>query len=150
MVALERGPLLLLGSRLRRRRHAVLLQDRPVSGLLVLLAEEERMERHLVGGDADDPELVEERLAFLSVLLDEEVVRRLPSRGFARIAVEVRERQVDLLLRERVEGRSLLEDAPELVVEALDVRLLRRAGLREGQTLMVGFGHAYPGFLNSP
>ena len=126
-MALERGPLLLLGSRLRRRRHAVLLQDRPVSGLLVLLAEEERMERHLVGGDADDPELVEERLAFLSVLLDEEVVRRLPSRGFARIAVEVRERQVDLLLRERVEGRSLLEDAPELVVEALDVRLLRRA-----------------------
>ena len=37
------------------------------------------------------------------------------------------ESEAYLPLRERVEARSLLEDAPELVVEALDVRLLRRA-----------------------
>ena len=78
------------------------------------------MQRYLVCGDADDAELREERLAFVAVLLDEHVVWRSPAERFARIAVEVRERQRDLLRGERVEGRSFLEDTPQVVVEALD------------------------------
>ena len=50
--ALEREPFLLL----RRGDDAVLLQDGPVCGLLELLAQEERVQGHLTGGDADDPE----------------------------------------------------------------------------------------------
>ena len=83
------------------------------------------MERYLVRGDADDAELGEELLAFFSVPIDEHIVGRAPAERPPRIAVEVRQRQRNLLLRERVEGCSLLEDAPKLVVEALDVGLLR-------------------------
>ena len=118
--ALERGPLLLLRFGLGRGYDAVLPEDRPVCGLLVLLAQEERVQRHLVGGDADDAELREERLALVTVLLDEHVVGRAPAERFARVAVEVRERQCDLFLRERVEGRPFLQDAPEPDVEVLD------------------------------
>ena len=124
--ALEREPLLLAGFRCLRD-DSVLLQDGPVSCPLVLLPEEERVERDLVRRDADDAECVEERPALCAVLLDEYVAGRPSAERFARVAVEVREREAYLLLRERVEARSLLEDAPELVVEALDVRLLRRA-----------------------
>ena len=96
------------------------------------------MQGHLVLRDADDAELREERPAFLAVLLDEHVVRGAPAEGLARVAVEVRERQRDLLLRERVEGRPFLQDAPELVAESLDVRLLLEvAGQREICRLMI-------------
>ena len=37
------------------------------------------MQRHLRGGDAPDPEPVEERPAFLTVFGDEQVVGRLPA-----------------------------------------------------------------------
>ena len=85
------------------------------------------MERDLVGGDPDDPELAEELLALVPELLDEGVVGRPSPERLARVAVDVRDHQVDLLLRERIEGRAFLQDPPELQVEALDVRLLRGA-----------------------
>lgn len=53
--ALEREPLLFVGFRLLRD-DPVLLQDGPVSRPLVLLPEEERVERDLVRRDADDAE----------------------------------------------------------------------------------------------
>ena len=125
-MALERGPLLLAGFGLLRG-DAVFLQDGPVGRPLVLPSEKEGVKRDLVRRDADDVERVEEGLAFRAMPLDEDVVRRSAAEGLAGIAVEVREREVDLPLRERIEARSLLEDAPELVVEAFDVRFLRRA-----------------------
>ena len=123
--ALERGPFLLLRFGHRRGDHAVFPEDRLVGCLLVFTAQQERVERYLVRGDADDAELGEELLAFFSVPIDEHIVGRAPAERPPRIAVEVRQRQRNLLLRERVEGCSLLEDAPKLVVEALDVGLLR-------------------------
>ena len=124
--ALEREPFLLVGFRLLRD-DSVLLQYGPVSRPLVLLPEEERVERDLVRRNADDAERVEERLALRAVPLDEHVVGRPAAERLAGVAVEVREREADLLLRERIEARSLLEDAPQIVVEALDVGLLRGA-----------------------
>ena len=91
--ALEREPFLLVGFRLLRD-DSVLLQYGPVSRPLVLLPEEERVERDLVRRDADDAKRVEERLAIRSVLLDEDVVGRPSAERFARVAVEVRERGI--------------------------------------------------------
>ena len=85
------------------------------------------MERHLVRRDSHDSELAEERLAFLAEFVDERVVRRRPAERLARVAVEVRHHEVDPVLVEGVERHAFLEDAPELQVEALDVRLLGRA-----------------------
>lgn len=124
--ALEREPLLLAGFGLLRG-YAVLLQDGLVSRPLVLLPEKEGVKRDLVRLDADDAERIEKRLAFRAMLFDEDIIGCPAAEGLAGIAVEVRECEVDLLLRKRIKARSLLEDAPELVVEALDVRLLRRA-----------------------
>ena len=72
--------------------------------------------------DSDDAERVEERLALRAVLLDEDVVGRPSAERFARIAVEVREREAYLFLRERIEARSLLEDAPRESVARLGPR----------------------------
>ena len=85
------------------------------------------MERHLVRRDPHDSELGEERLAFLAELADERVIRRRPAERLARVAVEVRHHEVDPVLVERVERHALLEDAPELQMEALEASLLRRA-----------------------
>ena len=135
-MALERGPFLLLRFGLRRGDHAVLLEYRLVGRPLELLAQQERVERDLVRGDADDAELREERPALVTVFLDEHVVGRAPVERLPRIAVEVRQRQRDLLLRERVEGRSLLEDAPELVVEALDVGSAYQTWMPRGRSFV--------------
>lgn len=85
------------------------------------------MQRHLARGDAPHAERVEERAPLGPELLHERVVGALPAEGVAGERVDVRHGEVDVLLPERVEGRALLEDAPELDVDALDVGLLRRA-----------------------
>ena len=65
------------------------------------------------------------------MLGDEAVVGNLSSERFARVAVEVGEREVHAVLVEHVEGRAFLQDAPQVEVEALDVGLLRGAvGIR--------------------
>ena len=85
--ALEREPFLLVGFRLLRD-DSVLLQYGPVSRPLVLLPEEERVERDLVRRDADDAKRVEEHPALRAVLLDEDVVGSSPPERFAWVAVE--------------------------------------------------------------
>ena len=107
--------------------HSVLPEDDAVGVSLELLAEHVRVERHLVRGDLHDAEAVEEPAPLVAVGLRELVVGRgVPERG-ARVAVDVREHDVDVVLVQGVEARALEEDAPELLVVALDVRLLRRA-----------------------
>ena len=107
--------------------HSVLPEDDAVGVSLELLAEHVRVERHLVRGDLHDAEAVEEPAPLVPVCLRELVVGRgVPERG-ARVAVDVREHDVDVVLVQGVEARALEEDAPELLVIALDVRLLRRA-----------------------
>ena len=107
--------------------YAVFSHDCPVCDSLELAPEEERAERDLVRRDPDDPELSEERLPLFAERLHELVVGGSVAEDAARVAVDVREREVDLLLRERVERGALREDAPELLVVALDVGLLRGA-----------------------
>lgn len=85
------------------------------------------MQRHLVLLDADEAELVEEPLSLVTELFDEHVVRSPSSERGPRIAVQVRHDQVDLLLAERVERDAFPENAPQVQVKALDVRLLARA-----------------------
>ena len=94
---------------------------------LELLPEKDRIERDLVRGDLHDAEPVEERPAGLAVEPDELVVRRAAVQDAARVAVDVREYEVDVVLAERVEARSVLEDPADLSVVALDMGFLRRA-----------------------
>ena len=107
--------------------HAVLPEDDAVGVALELLAEHVRVERHLVSGNLHDAEAVEELAPLVAVCPRELVVwRGVPERG-ARVAVDVRERDVDVVLVQGVEARALEEDSPELLVVPFDVRLLRRA-----------------------
>ena len=94
---------------------------------LELLAEEIRIERHLVGGNSCDAETFKELAALVAVFLHEFVVGRGVVERGARVAVDVRQHQTDVVLVDQVEVRSLDEDAPELLVDAFDARLLRRA-----------------------
>ena len=94
--------------------------------LLELLAEEDRVEDDALGVDAADAELLQELAPALTVERDERVVRRLPVERGTRCGVDVREHEADVLLRQRVEGRALDEDPPDLLVVALDVGLLLR------------------------
>ena len=94
--------------------------------LLELLAEEDRVEDDALGVDAADAELLQELAPALAVERDERVVRRLPVERRSRGGVDVREHEVDVVLRQRVEGRALDEDPPDLLVVALDVGLLLR------------------------
>ena len=123
LLALEKEPILLLQF-WRSRDDSVLLQDGHVSRPLVLPTKEKRVERDLIGRDANNAERIKKRIALSAVLRDEDIVGCLSAKRFVRIAVEVRKREAYLLLRERVETRPLLEDAPKFVVEALDVWLL--------------------------
>ena len=70
-------------------------------------------------------------MAFVSsgftVLFDEEVDRRAVSERRLVHAVDVRHDEVDPVLVERVEARSLHEHAADVLVDAFDVGLLRRA-----------------------
>ena len=91
------------------------------------LAEDVRVERHLVGGDLHDAETVEEPAPVVPVGLHELVVGRGVAEREAGVAVDVREGDVDVVLVEAVEARALDEDAPQFLVVALDVRLLRGA-----------------------
>ena len=85
------------------------------------------MERHLVARDLPDAERLQELPPGLTVLLDEDVVRRaVPERRLVH-AVDVRHDEVDPVLVERVEARPLHEHAADVLVHALDVRLVRRA-----------------------
>ena len=94
---------------------------------LELLAEEIRIERHLAGGDLHDAEPFEEPAALVAVFLHELVVGRGVVERGARVAVHVRKDEADVVLVDQVEVRPLDEDPPELLVDAFDARLLRRA-----------------------
>ena len=119
--------------------HAVLLEDDAVGVSLEPLAEHVRVERHIVRGDLHYSESVEELSSFVAVGLRELVVGRgAPERG-ARVAVDVRERDVDVVLVQRVEARALEEDAPEFLVVSLDVRLLRGAVRVAVEDLRAGY-----------
>lgn len=83
-------------------RDAVLAQDRLGGQTLEALAEQVRVEDHLAGGDAAQAQAPEG-------------------------AVDVAHDQVDVGLGEAVEGDSVLEDAADVAVGALDVGLLRGA-----------------------
>src|SRR5574344_1451777 len=126
-MALERGPVLLIGSGLLRVRHAVLPERHPVGVALELPAEQERMKRHLVSGDLADAELLEQLPSGFTVLFAEEVDRRAVSERRLVHAVDVRHDEADPVLVERVEARSLHEHAADVLVDSLDVGLLRRA-----------------------
>ena len=102
------------------------VEDCAVGLLLELLAEEDWVEYDALCVDAADAELLQELEPALPVERDELVVRGLPAERRARGGVDVREHEVDVLLRQRVEGRALDEDPPDLLVVALDVRLLLR------------------------
>ena len=125
--ALARGPILLLDVDLVRLLHAVTFHDNLVGMAFELHSEQNGVECHLVARDAADAESVEEFLSALSVSFDEDVVGRFPSEPVARVAVDVRHREVHVLLHERVERRPVLEDAPDFAVIAFDVRFLARA-----------------------
>ena len=90
--------------------------------------EEFRAEGHLPERDRDDPEPARDLLA---VLEGEPLVRRSARMAVvvhqrrAGVAVDVRHHQVDLPLREAVEALALEGDAPDVLVVALDVRLVR-------------------------
>ena len=99
----------------------------PVRVALELRAEEDGVEGDFVRGDPHDAERVEELPSGLAELLREHVVRGLVVEDSARVARDVAGDEVDVVLRERVEGHAVEEDAPLLAVLALDVRLLRRA-----------------------
>ena len=92
-----------------------------------LPAEENRIERHLVRFDFGDAEFVEERLALFAEAFDECLVGRLAAEDAARIAVNVREDEVDVVLIKRIETRAVLKDPADFAVIALHMRLLRRA-----------------------
>ena len=89
--------------------------------------EELRSERHLPERDRDDPEPARDLLA---VLEGEPLVRRSARMAVvvhqrrADVAVDVRHHQVHLRLRERIEALALEGDAPDVLVVALDVRLV--------------------------
>ena len=106
---------------------AGLSEDGLVCELLELLPQQERVERDLVVRDPAHAELVEEPLPLLPVLLDEQVVRAPVAERRARVAVDVRHDEVHPVLRERVERDALDEHPADLLVDALDVRLLRGA-----------------------
>ena len=91
------------------------------------LAEEDRVERHLVRGDADDAERVEERLPPFAVEPHELVVgddRATVIPRPARVAVDVGHDRADVLLLELVEARAVLEDPADEAVVVLHVSLL--------------------------
>ena len=106
---------------------ARLPEDDPVRVALELRAEEDGVECDFVRRDPHDAERVEELPSGLAELLREHVVRGLVVEDSARVARDVAGDEVDVVLRERVEGHAVEEDAPLLAVLALDVRLLRRA-----------------------
>ena len=107
--------------------HSVLLEDDTVGMALELLAEHVRVERHLVGRDLHDSKHVEQPSRLRAVGLHELVAWRGVAERGARVAVDVREDDVDVVLVQGVEARALGQDAPELLVVAFDVRLLRGA-----------------------
>ena len=102
-------------------------EDDPVRVALELRAEEDGVECDFVRRDPHDAERVEELPSGLAELLREHVVRGLVVEDSARVARDMACDEVDVVLRERVEGDAVEEDAPLLAVLALDVRLLRRA-----------------------
>ena len=110
-----------------RRDDSRLSEDDPVRVALELRAEEDGVEGDFVRGDLHDAERAEELPSGLAELLREHVVRGLVVEDSARVARDVACDEVDVVLRERVEGDAAEEDAPLLAVLALDVRLLRRA-----------------------
>ena len=79
------------------------VEDGAVGLLLELLSEEDRIEHYALCVDAAYPELLQELAPALPVERDERVVRRLPVERGARGGVDVREREVDVLLRQHVE-----------------------------------------------
>ncbi len=78
--------------------HPVLLEDDAVGVALELLAEHIRVERHLVRGDLHDSKHVEQPSRFRAVGLHELVVGRGVAKRGARVAVDVREDDVDVVL----------------------------------------------------
>ena len=102
------------------------VEDGAVGLLLEPLAEEYRVEDDALRVHAADAELLQELAPALAIERDELVIRGFAVERRARGGVDVREHEVDVLLRQRVEGRALDEDPPDLLVVALDVRLLLR------------------------
>lgn len=107
--------------------YAGLPEDGLVRELLELLPQQERVERDLVVRDPAHAELVEELSSGLAVFPDEQVVRAPVAESRARVAVDVRHDEVHPVLREGVERDALDEHPADLLVHALDVRLLRGA-----------------------
>ena len=89
--------------------------------LLHLDSDEPGLEDHLLRVDLRDVELRGRALAVEEL---EDVVGRLVPLRVADVGVDVREREIGLVLRERVEGDALGEDLPDNLVVALDLRLL--------------------------
>ena len=74
------------------------VEDCAVGLLLELLAKEDRVEDDALGVHAADAELLQELAPALTVERDERVVRRLPVERGTRGGVDVREREVDVVL----------------------------------------------------
>ena len=123
----SREAISLLSSGVLWRDNTRLPEYDPVRVALELRAEEDGGEGDFVRRDFHDAERVEELPSGLAELLREHVVRGLAVEDAARVARDVAGDEVDVVLRERVEGHAVEEDAPLLAVLALDVRLLRRA-----------------------
>ena len=92
-----------------------------------LLAEEHGREVDVVRLDAPDAERVEELLPVLAVAGHERVVGGGVVEDAARVAVDVREHEVDVVLGEGLERHALDQDPAGLLVHALGVCLLLRA-----------------------
>ena len=111
-----------------RSFHDAFLPEYCVVGLaLEVRAQQRRVERHAVGVDPVDVQLLEEAAPPFPVERHERVVGGLPVQGRARVAVDVGYHPVDLLLPESVEGCALGHHAADEQVVVLDVGLLRRA-----------------------
>ena len=104
------------------KENAPLLFTKPLESVR-LSAEQPRRQIHLSRRNQPDPEPAEHALPVQRFEHGEggDVVQASP-----RHAVDVRDGQVDVLLRERVEGASLREYLPEVQVVVLDTPLLPR------------------------
>ena len=107
--------------------HAVAVEDHSCGVAGELLAEEHGREVDVVRLDAPDAERIEELLPGLAVADHEGVVGGGVVEDAARVAVDVREHEVDVVLGEGLERHALDQDPAGLLVHALGVCLLLRA-----------------------
>lgn len=104
--------------------YSVFLKHNLLCVSLKALSKQPRGERHVIWLNPRDSEVTQEKPTGFSEALYEHIVGRPISQNRARVAVQVAQRQVNRVLSERVETRSVLQNAPKVTVRALDVGFL--------------------------